>query len=103
MPCGCCLLAVAGSIIPRATIIFLWIFTDLVRPDAFNGIILPILGTIFLPFTTLAYVVFYWGADGDITWGWVIIAGAVFLDIGNWASGYWGRGRSVTVPGTSAS
>ena len=101
MPCGCCLLAVAGSIVPRITIVFLWIFTDLVS-EAFNGFILPLLGTIFLPFTTLAYVVFYWLAEGDITWGWVIIFLAVFVDIGNYTSGYYGRGRTVTVPGTSS-
>ncbi len=101
MPCGCCLLAVAGSIVPRITVIFLWIFTDLVRPDAFSGIIIPILGIIFLPFTTLMYVVTYWFSDGNITWGWVLILIAVFVDLGNYASGAYGRGRSVTVPGTS--
>lgn len=99
MPCGCCLLAVAGSVVPRLTIGFLWIFTDLVS-DAFNGIIVPILGLIFLPFTTLTYVLFYWLNDGTVTWGWVIIAMMVFVDIGTWATGGW-KGKDASIPGMS--
>ncbi len=98
MPCGCCLLAVAGSLVPRITLGFLWIFTNLIS-DAFDGFILPLAGLIFLPFTTLMYVVAYWFSDGNITWGWVLIALAVFTDLGNYASGSWGRGRSVPMPG----
>jgi hypothetical protein len=48
------------------------------------------------------YVATYWFSDGNITWGWVFIAIAVFVDIGNYGSGAYGRGRTVTVPGTSA-
>ena len=99
MPCGCCLLAVAGSIVPRITMIFIWIFTDWVD-NAFNGWILPVLGIIFLPFTTLMYTVAYWFSDGSITWGWVLVAIAVFVDIGNYGGGAYGRGKTVTVPGT---
>ncbi|GMQ84700.1 MAG: hypothetical protein BMS9Abin07_0264 [Acidimicrobiia bacterium] len=97
MPCGCCLLAVAGSLIPRLTIGFLWIFTSTVD-NAFNGFILPLLGLLFLPFTTLVYVVSYWAADGSITWGWVFVLIAVFVDIGNYAAGGFGKGRQVTIP-----
>jgi hypothetical protein len=100
MPCGCCFLAVAGSIIPRLTILFLWIFTDMVDA-AFDGIILPILGIIFLPFTTLMYIVAYWLSDGNVTWGWVLVAVAFIVDIGNYGSGAWGRGKSVPMPGSS--
>ena len=96
MPCGCLLIAVAGSLVPRVTIGFLWIFTDRVI-DAFGGFILPLLGLIFLPFTTLVYVVAYWVGDGTITWGWVFILIAVFVDIGNYAAGGYGKGRNVTV------
>lgn len=97
MPCGCCLIAVAGSMVPRLTIVFLWIFTNLVGA-AFSGFILPLLGTIFLPFTTLVYVLSYWIADGDIAWGWVFIFMALFFDIGTYGSGGW-RGRDVAIPG----
>ena len=97
MPCGCCLLAAAGSIIPRITIAFMWIFTDLVT-NAYDGWVIPLLGTIFLPFTTLTYVLSYWIEDGNVAWGWVFVAIAVFVDLGNYASGAYGRGRSVNVP-----
>lgn len=96
MPCGCCLIALAGSVVPRLTIIFLWIFTDLVQ-DAFDGWIAPLLGTIFLPFTTLTYVVAYWIADGSIAWGWVFVVIAFFFDLGSYAGGGWkGRERYST-------
>lgn len=98
MPCGCCLLAVAGSIVPRITIVFLWIFTDMVS-DSLNWF-LALLGIIFLPFTTLMYVVAYWFSEGNITWAWVLIVIAVFVDLGNYGGGAYGRGKSVTVPGT---
>lgn len=100
MPCGCCLLAVAGSIIPRLTLLFLWIFTDMVD-DAFDSFILPLLGIIFLPFTTLMFTVAYWLSDGNVTWGWVLVAVAFFVDLGNYGSGAWGRGKTVNIPGTS--
>jgi hypothetical protein len=100
MPCGCCLLAVAGSLVPRLTVLFLWLFTDLVQ-DAFDGWILPLVGLIFLPFTTLMYVVAYWFSDGSITWAWVLIVIAFFVDLGNYGSGAYGRGKTVTMPGTS--
>lgn len=96
MPCGCCLLAVAGSIVPRLTVVFLWIFTDLVQ-DAFDGWIVPLLGTIFLPFTTLTYLVVYWIAEGNVAWGWMFVFIAFFFDLGSYASGGW-RGRDVAVP-----
>jgi len=83
--------------VPRLTIVFLWIFTNLVGA-AFSGFILPLLGTIFLPFTTLVYVLSYWIADGDIAWGWVFIFMALFFDIGTYGSGGW-RGRDVAIPG----
>lgn len=99
VPCGCCLLAVAGSIIPRLTLLFLWIFTDMVD-DAFNSFILPLLGIIFLPFTTLMFAVAYWLSDGNVTWGWVLVAVAFFVDLGNYGGGAWGRGKTVTIHGT---
>jgi CDP-diglyceride synthetase len=89
-------LAIAGSIVPRVTTVFLWIFTDAVS-DAFNGFIIPLLGIIFLPFTTMIYVISYSLEDGSLTWGWVAVIIAVLIDIGNYAGGAYGKDKTVTV------
>ena len=51
----CCLALTAGFIGPRVALVLWWIFGD--RVDlAFDTWIWPLLGIIFLPWTTLAYV-----------------------------------------------
>ena len=86
MPCGCLLLAVAGSLVPRVTIVFLWVFTDRVS-DAFNGFILPLAWVLGLTVAPLVYVVVWWGGDGTSAWGWVVVLIAVCVDIGNYTAG----------------
>ena len=55
--CGC-LVILLGSAFPRLALLFTWIFTD--RVDiAFDGWALPLLGLLFLPYTTFFYVLAY--------------------------------------------
>ena len=96
MPCGCLLLAVAGTIVPRIARGFLWIFTEAVN-KAVEGWIIPLLGLIFLPYTTLVYVVFYSLEDGSLTWGWVAVIVAALADFSHYFAGAYGRGKEVTV------
>ncbi len=98
MPCGCCLLAVAGSIVPRLTVLFLWIFTDFVE-RAIDEWWLTVLGIIFLPFTTMFYVLMYAPGQGVTGFGWVVVIVAFLADLGNYGSGAWGRGRTVNIGG----
>jgi hypothetical protein len=51
MPCLLALLAVA---FPRVAIVLLWLFTNFF--SHIHGIVLPILGFIFLPLTLIVYV-----------------------------------------------
>ena len=93
---GCLFLLMAG-IFPRLGAIIYWI----ARPErvdaAFDTVLLPILGIIFLPLTTLFYV-FMWSPTGGIEgFDWVWIALAVALDLSHLAgSAYANRDR---VPG----
>jgi hypothetical protein len=88
---GCCLLAVVGSFFPRIALLLMWIFTTYVD-RAFTSFIWPLLGLIFLPFTTIFYCLSWnpvtHGVHGA-AWIWVIIG--LLLDLGSYASG--GRGR----------
>ena len=94
MPCGCCLIAAVGSVIPRLTILFLWIVTDLVD-RAIEQWWLTVLGIIFLPFTTLFYVLMYAPVQGVTGFGWVVVVLAFLADIGNYGGGAFGRGKSI--------
>jgi hypothetical protein len=56
-----CLIALLALISPRLALIAVWLLTDLLG-RAFDGWVLPVLGWILLPWTTLAYAAFWdWG------------------------------------------
>jgi hypothetical protein len=55
----CCLALSAGFIGPRFALLMWWIFGDKVDA-AFSSFIWPLLGLLFLPWTTIAYVL-AWG------------------------------------------
>jgi hypothetical protein len=91
-----CCLGCLGLFAPRVVTVLLWIFTDLVD-RAFSSFIWPLLGIIFLPFTTLFYVLVYSVANhGPTGLGWVLVFIGLLLDLGSYSSGYRERRR---VPG----
>ena len=93
---GCLFLILIG-VSPRLGVIALWLFTPLVG-DAFRGWILPVLGIIFLPWTTALYVVGYWIGDAAAPWGILGIAIGLFLDVALHAgSATMGRRRYSTT------
>lgn len=86
---------------PRVAFLIYW----LARPNSvsavFNGSwIWPLLGLIFLPFTTLFYVLLWTPGIGLNGWDWVWIVMAVFLDISHYMTSYRDRNQ---IPGYSAS
>jgi hypothetical protein len=78
--CGCGCGGLAGLIIPRLMLLGMWLFTPFVRL-AFGGPILPFLGLLFLPLTTMAYA-FMKGSGQMSLVGWLLVGGAVVLDLG---------------------
>ncbi len=50
----CCLLALLTLITPRLVLVLMFLFTNYLG-RAYHGILLPILGFIFLPLTTIVY------------------------------------------------
>lgn len=74
--------AIAALILPRVTIVLLWLFSDWFN-GVFNGLLIPILGFLFLPTTLLWYSVVVHFFDG--VWSLIPIAGAVIavlIDLG---------------------
>ena len=80
-----CLIALLALITPRLVLFFVWIFTPYVS-RAFNSFIWPLLGFIFLPFTTLVYVLVWTPGVGVTGGAWLWVALAFLLDL-TWQSG----------------
>jgi len=70
---------------PRFALAFSWIFGN--KVDAvFNSWIWPLLGLIFIPWTTLFYVI-AWSAIGGVNGAWwIFVALGVALDIGTYSA-----------------
>jgi hypothetical protein len=76
----CCLALVAGFIGPRVALFIWWLFGSKVDA-AFDSWVWPLLGLIFLPWTTLAYVLAWGPIQGVSGAGWLVVALGVAADI----------------------
>ena len=78
-----CLLA----LLARVALLVVWLTTPLVGRAFAGGWVWPLLGIIFLPLTTLAYVLVYAYSNGVTGWAWLwVVLGFVF-DVGLHSSG----------------
>jgi hypothetical protein len=79
-----CLLAWAIALAPRVVLILAWIFSS--RWDVVwqGNWFWPLLGIIFLPYTTVMYVL-AWSPGGIQGWEWMWIGLGVLLDIIKWS------------------
>jgi hypothetical protein len=83
----CCLVALLSLFIPRIVLFFIWLFSDAFS-RAYETIVWPVLGFIFVPYTTLAYMgaMLYNNHEVNVFWGIVIVV-AVLADLGSLSSG----------------
>ena len=90
-----CLFAMFAGLFPRAGLLIIWIARPSMVNAAFDTWIWPLLGLLFLPFTTLMYVIL-WRAGGleGFDWFWIVLA--VLFDIGHTVTTYSQRRQ---VPG----
>src|SRR5579859_3206309 len=70
------------AIFARLALLVVWVSTPLVNRAFHGGWILPLLGIIFLPITTLAYVLVYYISGSVTGWGWLWVVLAFLLDLG---------------------
>jgi hypothetical protein len=92
-PMGCLFLLIM-MLSPRLGIIILWAFTNWVNL-AFTSWIWPLLGLIFLPWTTLLYILVAAPAGGITFWGWLFVALGLLSDLASHAQAYASRDQAA--------
>lgn len=90
-----CLFAMFAGLFPRLGLLIIWLARPNLIDAAFHTWIGPLLGLLFLPFTTLIYVLLY--RPGGLTgFDWFWIGLAVLFDLGHTLTAYSQRRQ---VPG----
>jgi hypothetical protein len=75
------------ALFARLALLVVWVSTPLVNRAFHGGWLLPLLGIIFLPITTLVYVLVYYISGSVTGWGWLWVVLAFLLDLGAHSSG----------------
>ena len=75
---GCCLLVLILAGAPRVATLFWWFYRPSTFANLFSSWLIPVLGILILPWTTLAWVLLN-GKPG--TFGWFILIFAFLLDL----------------------
>jgi hypothetical protein len=86
----CCVLILLAFVGPRLTLFVLWLFTDYLS-RAFDSFVLPFLGFLFLPWTTLAFAVAQNALGGVHDLGLIVVVLGVLADVGALGGGARGR------------
>jgi hypothetical protein len=79
-----CLLAIAAGLAPRLVLIIMWVVGPRIN-NTFDTFILPLLGLIFLPYTTIMYVLVWSPVTGVVGWDWLWIGLGVWMDLMKWS------------------
>lgn len=85
---GCCLFAIVLAGAPRFAFVMWWLFQPARINATFDTISWPLVGVLFAPWTTLAWVAVFPGGVTGFDWLWLAIALAI--DVGTYA----GNGES---------
>ena len=91
----CCILLILTFLGPRAGILLWWLADQDRWEEAFSTFVWPFLGFIFLPWTTLMYVVVQPGG-GVEGFDWIWLAISVLADLASYAGGAFKRDE---IPG----
>lgn len=76
----CCFVGIVAILGPRVAVALIWIFGNRVEL-AFDSWWLPLLGLIFLPWTTLAYLIAWQPGGLDSNWDALLIVLGVAMDV----------------------
>jgi len=77
----CCVLILLAFFTPRIVLFILWLFTSYLS-RAYDGFVLPFLGFLFLPATTLAYAIAQNELGGLNGLGLIVVLIGLAVDIG---------------------
>lgn len=89
----CCLVTTLLFLGPRAGIVIWWLLQPVRWSSAFDTFLWPVLGFLFLPWTTLAYVAVAPG--GVVGADWLLLLLALIIDIASYAGGGYGNRSRV--------
>lgn len=82
-----CIFAVVALIVPRVLMLFTLLLTDWFG-RAFETRMWPILGFVFMPYTTLAYLAAMLNNNHTLSGGWLaLFIVAIVVDAGHWGGG----------------
>ncbi len=87
-----CIVALVAAFSARFALFLVWIFSDRLSV-AFRSGWEGLLGFIFLPYTTLFYVLVYAPGHGVDAFGWLIVALGVVIDVSSHLFGSTARRR----------
>jgi hypothetical protein len=76
-----CLFALIALLSPRLAVFLLWAFTNYVNLAFHGGWVLPLVGLVFAPWTTLFYVLVYAPVGPIRVAGWILVGIGVVIDI----------------------
>ena len=82
----CCFTTVLLFLGPRVTLVLMALFTDAIR-IAYNGFLIPCLGFLFLPWTTVAYTVAISYMGGMESGGIIVVALGFLFDVLSYGGG----------------
>ena len=80
---GCCLFASMLAGAPRLALLIWWIADPNRMGAAFHSFVGPLLGVIFLPWTTIMYVAVFPGGVNGLDWLWIFLG--LLLDFSSYA------------------
>ena len=77
----CCVLVLLAFVGPRVVLVLLWLFTNYLA-RAYDTFLLPLLGFLFLPWTTIAFAIAQNELGGLNLLGIIVVAVGFLADIG---------------------
>lgn len=91
---GCCLVALLLFAGPRVALAAAWFLTNWF--DAIDSRIVALLGFVFLPWTTLAWMFVFFQHHGDVGGGYILpLVAGLILDLGTYGGSQASRQRQI--------
>lgn len=91
----CCFVTALFLLGPRAATLIWWLINPVRFNLAFSSFIWPLLGLIFLPWTTLMYLIVWSPLTGIYGFDWVLLGLAVLADIASFGGGAYGNRERI--------
>lgn len=85
----CCILSALLLLGPRLATLIWWLMSPAYFAEVFDTFIVPLLGLIFLPWTTLMYLIVF--PNGLSPFEWILLGFAVIVDITSYSGSVYGN------------